>query len=270
MPKPLRIALLIGGVLALALAAGFFLRLPWVTAIWPVPSSRLSDIFVSSILASIGAPIIWLALADEPRAMAGGAIDLALSSFALLGAALLFYRSGGPAALPVFAFFAALLLALNVALFVYSRGLAFDDTRPTPTLVRYSFAGFALALFLAGSALVMVRPNIFPWPLSAENSVFYGFIFLGAMCYFLYGVVYPVWANAKGQLLGFLAYDLVLIVPFLQHFSTVRPEMFVSLAAYTAVVVYSGLLAIYFLFMHRTLRLQFGAESGSDRGRETV
>jgi hypothetical protein len=56
-------------------------------------------------------------------------------------------------------------------------------------------------------------------------------------------------------LLGFLAYDLVLIGPFLQHFSTVRPEMRLSLVLYTAVVVYSGLLAIYFLFLHPPTRL---------------
>ena len=256
MPKPLRMALIIGGLLSLAVAAGFFLRLPYVTAIWPVPSSRLSDIFVASILASVGAPIVWLALADEPRAMAGGAIDLALSSMAIFVAALMFYRSGGPSALVPFGAIAAALMALNAALFMYSRGLHFRDTRPMPALVRYSFAGFALALLLAGSALVLVRPNIFPWPISTENSVFYGLIFLGAMCYFLYGVIYPVWANAKGQLLGFLAYDVVLIVPFVRHFSTVQPEMRLSLIVYTAVIVYSGLLALYFLFVHSATRLR--------------
>ena len=107
----------------------------------------------------------------------------------------------------------------------------------------------------------MVRPNIFPWPLSPENSVFYGSIFLGAMCYFLYGVIYPCWGNAKGQLLGFLAYDLVLIVPFLQHFAAVRPEKLLSLTIYTAVVSYSGLLAIFFLLVHAPTRLRFGAHA---------
>jgi hypothetical protein len=235
---------------------GFFLEAPWATGIWPVPSSRLSNIFVSSILASIGAPVLWIALVDEPRAMAGGAIDLALSSAAIMVAAYVFYRNGGPAALLPFAAFAAILVALNIGLYIYSRRLPFHDTRPTPALVRYSFAGFSLALLLAGTALVMLRPNVFPWPLSPANSVFYGCIFLGAMCYFLYGFVYPVWANAKGQLLGFLAYDLVLIGPFLQHFSTVRPEMRLSLIVYTLVVCYSGLLAIYFLFIHPPTRIR--------------
>jgi hypothetical protein len=241
------------------MATGFFLEAPWATGIWPVPSSRLSNIFVSSILASIAAPVLWIGLADEPRAMAGGAMDLALSSAAILVAAYVFYRNGGPPALLPFAAFAAILLALNTGLSLYSARLPFRDTRPTPAMVRYSFAGFSLALLLAGSALVMLRPNIFPWPLSPENSVFYGCIFLGAMCYFLYGLVYPSWGNAKGQLLGFLAYDLVLIGPFLQHFSTVRPELRLSLFLYTAVVVYSGLLAIYFLFVHPATRMRLAS-----------
>jgi hypothetical protein len=259
MPKLLRIALLMGGLLALAFAAGFFLQASWATGIWPVPSARLSNIFVSSILAAIGAPILWLALSNEPRAMTGGAINLALTNGAILVAAYVFRQNGGPPALLPFAAFAAFLVALNAGVFLYSRRLPFRDTRPTPALVRYSFAVFSLALLLTGGALIMVRPNIFPWPLSAENSVFYGCIFLGAMCYFLYGLVYPYWGNAKGQLLGFLAYDLVLIGPFLQHFSAVRPEMLLSLTIYTAVVSYSGLLAIYFLFLHPGTRLRINS-----------
>jgi hypothetical protein len=255
-PKLLRLALLVGGLLALMLAAGFFLEASWVTGIWPVPSSRLSNIFVSSILASIAAPVVWIALADEPRAMAGGAIDLALSSAAIMVAACVFYRNGGPPTLLPFAAFAAILLALNAGLSLYSRRMPLRDTRQTPLVVRYSFAGFSLALLLAGTALVLVRPNVFPWSLSPENSVFYGCIFLGAMCYFVYGLVYPYWGNAKGQLLGFLAYDLVLIGPFLQHFSTVRADMRLSLILYTAVVVYSGLLATYFLFVHPATRMR--------------
>ena len=74
-------------------------------------------------------------------------------------------------------------------------------------------------------------------------------------------VLFPLWPGVsllgKRQLLGFLAYDLVLIGPFLQHFSTVRPEMRLSLILYTFVVCYSGLLAIYFLFIHPPTRRRF-------------
>jgi len=50
---------------------------------------------VSSILASIGAPVVWIALADEPRAMAGGAFDLVLSNAAIAVAAYVFTATAG-------------------------------------------------------------------------------------------------------------------------------------------------------------------------------
>jgi len=62
--------------------------------------------------------------------------------------------------------------------------------------------------------------------------------------------------NAGGQLAGFLAYDIVLIVPFLQRLPTVAPEHRIGLYLYTAVVTYSGLLAIYYLFVHRRTRVR--------------
>jgi len=54
--------------------------------------------------------------------------------------------------------------------------------------------------------------------------------------YFLYGLLVPRWHHALGQLLNFLAYDLVLIVPFLWLFKTAKPEYVFSLIVYVAVL----------------------------------
>jgi hypothetical protein len=43
-----------------------------------------------------------------------------------------------------------------------------------------------------------------------------------------------------------------------QHFAAVPPPMRLSLTIYTAVVCYSGLLAIFFLFIYRPTRLWLG------------
>ena len=75
------------------------------------------------------------------------------------------------------------------------------------------------------------------------------------------GVFRPKWTNATGQLLAFLAYDLVLIAPFLKHFATVNPAHRPSLVVYTAVLIYSGVLAAYYLFVHTSIRLGPGAEA---------
>jgi hypothetical protein len=136
-----------------------------------------------------------------------------------------------------------------------TRANDFQDARPSPKFLRVSFAVFVVGLVLAGGALVLRVGNIFPWPLSAEQSVLYGWMFLGSACYFLYGVINPSWANAKGQLIAFLVYDLVLIVPFLKHFATVRPDLRINLVLYTAVLTYSGLLALYYLVLNRNTRL---------------
>jgi hypothetical protein len=68
--------------------------------------------------------------------------------------------SGGPPGLLPFAAFAAILLVLNIGFAIYSRRLPFHDTRPTPAMVRYSFAGFSLALLLAGAACVVPHSRL--------------------------------------------------------------------------------------------------------------
>ena len=80
-------------------------------------------------------------------------------------------------------------------------------------------------------------------------------MFLGAAMYFAYALLRPSWVNAAGQLAGFLAYDVVLIVPFLVRLPNSQPDQRLGLGIYTAVVIYSGLLAVYFLFIHRSTRV---------------
>jgi hypothetical protein len=256
MNKFFRWILVLVGSVSLLTAAGFFLQLSWVTQIWPVESSRLSNIFVSSIMAAIGAPIVWIGLSGEERAMAGGATNLLVTNGGFAVTVLALYARNRQPGLLIFGVISIVMTVLCVGLLVYSHRQQFYDTRPLPWLVRVSFMVFAVVLLITSIALISKRPNTFPWPLSAENSVLYGCIFLGAMCYFFYAVLFPAWGNARGQLLGFLAYDLVLIFPFLAHFATVKPEMLTSLVVYTTVVSYSGLLAIYFLFLHPSLRFK--------------
>jgi hypothetical protein len=86
-------------------------------------------------------------------------------------------------------------------------------------------------------------------------SVVVGWMFLGAAFYFFYALLRPSWVNSAGQLAGFLAYDVVLIVPFLTRLPTTPPQNRLGLTVYTAVVLYSGLLAIYYLFINKPTRL---------------
>jgi hypothetical protein len=68
-------------------------------------------------------------------------------------------------------------------------------------------------------------------------------------------LVRPGWGNAGGLLASFLAYDVVLIVPLVQKLPTVVPELRLNLILYIAVLIYSGGLAIYYLFVNKGTRV---------------
>lgn len=237
------------------LTFGFLTRQPWAEVLWPWPIYRMSTIFIASITAAIGVPIFWLGVSGERAAIAPGALNLGVMFMGMAAFTLsLYLQDISRQPMLVFAIISFVLGGISVGLFFWCRKTPFKDNRRIPMPVLISFGIFAIVLILVGGALVLKRSYIFPWPLWSELSVMYGWIFLGASCYFLYTFIRPKWGNACGQLLGFLAYDLILIVPYLAHFKTVQPEMLLSLVIYTSVIIYSGLLAGYYLFIHRETR----------------
>jgi len=62
-------------------------------------------------------------------------------------------------------------------------------------------------------------------------------------------LIRPRWANTAGQLAGFLAYDLVLVVPFLNMLPTIPDHWRFNLLLYMTIVVSSGILSAYYLFL---------------------
>ena len=105
-----------------------------------------------------------------------------------------------------------------------------------PQPVRLSFGAFAVILAGAGVALVL-HANIFPWQLGEETSV---------------------------MLAGFLAYDLVLLAPFLAKFGTAHGGTLVSLTIYVAFLVYSGAIASYYLFTSSATRIRIDIIRGDN------
>jgi hypothetical protein len=256
MNKVLRNSLVALCAVAAVLAVGFLLQLPAATSLWPWPTSRLSNLFVASMLAATACALAWVAFSGETAAIKGGAVDLCVTYGGMAAFSWAVYaQQPERGATLAYALVCSALTVVGLVLLWVTRASDFHDRQPTPTFVRVSFGVFVAGLVLAGAALVLRAGNIFPWPLSAEQAVLYGWMFLGSACYFLYGVIRPLWANAKGQLIAFLAYDAVLIVPFVNHFATVRPDLKINLVLYTAVLVYSGLLAIGYLALNRRTRL---------------
>jgi len=253
--KTIRTLTFIGGLVILGLAFGFIFRLPLVLSIWPWEDGRYSYLFIGSILAAVSVAALWIGWTGELGSLPAGSLNIFVIA---LTTALYFFKLSSQGSSDMFVFgVASVLMALTSgATFFWSRRLALTDSRPMPRPVRISFGIFIASLLLAGGALILRLP-VFPWDLNPDSSVIFGCIFLGDAFYFLYGLFRPSWGNAFGQLLSFLAYDLVLIVPFISLFDTVKPDHLLNLIVYIAVLVYSGGLAVSYLLINP--RTRFGS-----------
>lgn len=251
----------IAGVQALFALAFVFQVRPFIE-VWPFEGTTpMSNIFIGSILAAAAASTAWCVMARSERALAGLALDYVaiLVPFAVL----LIARAAGGAG-PAFVGLAIASIGGAVfggLLLRHALSRSWRDPRPMPRVVRAAFAFFIGALVIVGGLLVVQVPNILPWTVTPELSTLFGFMFLGAAAYFTFSLVDPRWENAGGQLAGFLAYDLVLIVPFLQRLPTIDEQLRLSLVVYIGVLVVSGILAVWFLWSDA--RSRRGAVTGA-------
>ncbi len=254
MDKILRTVLTIVGMLSLILAVGFCLQLPWAVRLWPWADSFSPYLFLGSIATATAASLVWIGLSGELRTAAGGALHLAVFYAGLASSLFLLYQQGDNQNLLTGALVCAAGALASLTLLLWFRRYPLRDSRPMPLPVRISFGMFVVVLVLVGSGILLQIPNVFAWKLHPTSLALLGWFFLGAACYFLYGLVHPSWQMACGQLWAFLAYDLVLIVPYLLHFALARPEQLPSLLINTLVLLYSGALAIYYLLVKKTTR----------------
>jgi hypothetical protein len=260
MKRIFRSIFVILGILSFILTIALFVQLPLLTSILPSTSSFPLCTFLASITASITASLLWIGFSGEFGATAGGAIDLAVF-YAGLTIFLLHSQQNVSQRLLTGVLLCLMGVIISLGIFLWFRRYPIVDRRLMPLPLRISFAGFVVVLLLVGSALLLQVPNVFAWPLNPLSSAIMGCFFLGSACYFLYGLYTPRWHNACGQLWSFLAYDIVLIFPFLFHFTTVSPARLPSLIVNTIILVYSGTLALYYLLIKKETRSRLKIKS---------
>ncbi len=249
-----KITLIFAGMIHLVLAAGFFFQQSWATSLWPVPDTRLSYAFIAAILAGGGAPLLWIGFSEERAALAGYGLSFGIMYAGMGISALWFYLRNQNVSLALFALEMGVLAVLGGILFARMRHSA-HSTQPTPPIVLYTFAVEVLVLAGAGILLILKVPNTLPWNLSPESSVLYGWVFIGLAFYYLYAIMNRQWIHALGPLLGFLAYDLVLFSPLFARFGNLQPEHVRGQVAASVIIIFSGLLGIYYLFVNPATRL---------------
>jgi hypothetical protein len=243
--------LIITGLVCLLMAIGYFWQMEWAIATWPWPDGRLTYMFIASMWAAVGAALLWIALARAWGHLAAGGLNLlvTMGGYAIFFG-LLAQQQGGDG-LWSYVLFGGLAVVVNLLLIGWGHRLELPQRTPLPRPVYYSYILFVVVLLLIGVGLILQQPNIMPWPLQPETSVLVGLIFLGNAFYFVYALLRPYWEYGRAQLWSFLVYDLVLIGPLVAHWPNVLPELRLNLLVYIAVLIYSGALAAYYLFVRR-------------------
>jgi hypothetical protein len=255
MTAPMRASLSVVAAGQAALALGFVLHVGAVTDLWPFEgTSPLSETFIGSILLAAAASTGWCVLHRWDRGLVGVALDYLAILVPLTVMTGWRYAEDPAGDLLGFGVMCLVALAFGVLLLRWARSQQWRDDRPTPRLVVASFAVFVGMLTVVAALLVLRVERVMPWSITADLSTLFGFMFLGAAVYFAYGIAVRRWENAGAQLAGFLAYDAVLVGPFLDRLRSIPPELERSLWIYLTVVVLSGLLATWYLLLDRRTR----------------
>ena len=258
---------LVAAALYFAAAIAFFFGFAPVTSTWPWPEPAMSYIFLASIVMAVVAPLVWIGITAEFAALA----PLSLNVLVVHGGAFVFLATriaSGERHLAVATVIVLLQAIAALLLLRWSRRIPIRDPRPTPSIVRWAFVAFTAALLIVGTALVLQRPQIFPWNLAPATSTIFGLLFFGASTYFAYGVARPQWTFSAGQLWGFLAYDVVLFIPYARmllagpgaldeygYGGAGNAVNMPSLVVYLSVLAASALLALYVFAVDRRTRI---------------
>jgi len=248
-----------------AAGIGLLRQFDWAIGGWPLPDVRMTYIFLASIAASIAAPCAWVAWRNEPGALRAIGFELMIGVPAVGSYLLWLAADRRDRDLAVTGIAALVFGAVWAMIFWWSRQVPLRDSRPLPRLYRASFIVFGGILTVVGGALALQVENVFPWTISPETSTVIRIIFISAALLFGWIVAHPEWVYGEMALTGFLAYDLVLLVPYLDLWrnrgdvSTISsyygaPSVSsgvsdngineLSLAVYLTVLVVSAILAI--------------------------
>jgi hypothetical protein len=252
-----RVAAGVAAALTAILSLGYLLRWPAATGTWPLPVTPLTYTFLSAFSMGLVVALAWVAATGELVGLAGIGLTIAVAYGAM--AAVLAGMVAGAQDPAVNLVIAVTLCALGAAVLVYGIQQPARDQRPTPRPLPAVYLVISALLLTLGVPLLLRWPDVMPWSLDLDSGALIGALFTGSAAYFGFGALRRGWANAAGPLAALLAYDLVLIVPLVQHIPVALSQHLTVLLLYIAVLATTGLLGIF-----RT-----AAESAS-RAREIV
>lgn len=244
-PAPL---LAVAGLAAASFGLGLLFEVAWVADLWIWPRAAAPNhAFVGAVALSAAALLLWLARSGWWAAgvplLVNALVATSGTALALVGAG----TSADDARVRVYAWIAGAAAAASALGLLLLRGRTRRADAPPAPPVQRSFAAFALLFLGVGVAETTGLVEAFPWPLSRTAAQVYGSIALGAAAFFLHLALVPSARSARGALLGFLVYDLAVLLPLANVAPATAPERVPSLVLYAVVLLWSGGLALWAL-----------------------
>lgn len=257
-------------------AFGLYFEAGWATWVWPWTDARMTYIFLASIAAAVAAPLAWIVIVDEPAALAGMAIDGMVIGSAMVAVLVGVGLTDNDRSMFVYALGMAAAVLASWYLFRTFQPWPVRDPSPQPRFLSWFFAVLVAVLIPVGFTLMVQTGGMFPWDLPGRTSSMIGGVFIGAASWFVYGLWRRTWVHTGGQLAGFLAYGLVLGIPYWRTMFD-RESMSASggyqsfpgqvvsgpaydinetsLSFYTATITIASLVCAWYLFVNRTTRI---------------
>ena len=220
----------------IVILAGLFFLMLGMLFMWgtpTIPTFWLNLYLIGATLTAYSIPTLWIGITRTYRALVGGALSL-LVSFGGMGIYLL--RLG----IIQVGQFCLYIAILSLWFFFLGYRKPKRKAEHLPTTTQWLLA-FALTIsLLEGLYLVVPLPGHFPWLLTPEISVLYGWVLIGGAFFFGWSLVQPIWENGYPVLYALIAYDLLLIGPLLSLLKAPSEVAVIPLFLWFAIVAVAG------------------------------
>lgn len=199
--------IILAGLLFLLLGMLFMLGISKLTGEW------LNSYFIGACLLAYAIPTLYIGITQAYKALVGGALNV-IVTFGMVGLFILRLSAEMPeiARLGEGALYIAIL-----AVWLFLLGLRVktrkDDRLPIST--QWLFAVVFTIALAEGLFLLVPIPGHFPWLLTPELSVIFGWVLVGGALYYGWCMVCPIWENGYPGLYGLIVYSGLLIGPYL-------------------------------------------------------
>lgn len=231
-----RLIVFIVGLLFLLLGMVFMWGISQFSTFW------MNVYLFGATLMAYAIPLLWVGITRSYKALAGGGLSL-LATFGAIGLYLLRLHIEGLIHIGEISLAIALL---GLWFLIVGIKIAHSKKDRLPVSTQWLMALMLTIALIQGLFLIVPLPTHFPWMLSNELSVIYGWVLIGASLFFGWTLFEPVWENGYPLLYAILVYDALLIGPFISLLSPASKGTIVPLYLLLTliIIVVSGIWAL--------------------------